>query len=85
MSVPIKDELYARALGWEAVQYIKQNLALLQNIELEIDLDALKVLDQLRLILDDNNIVDLDCFEKIERIVQTFHAYGLSTTRHDWG
>lgn len=84
MELRIEDELYARALGWEVLRYIRQNEDKVQTLEREIEHDALQVLEQIRCILDDNALDDPECFRRVERIVQTFYAYGLSTTRHSW-
>ena len=85
MELRIEDELYARALGWEVLRYIQDQEDRLHNMKQDTEGDALRVLEQLKRILDDPTLDDPDCFLRIEHIVQAFYAHGISTTRHDWG
>ena len=78
------DEFFSYSIGREALRYLnsEENLSrLIQNAEL----DALRVLDQIKRILDNEALNDPECFQKIEAIVEIFHKKGLSTFRHDWG
>lgn len=52
---------------------------------LEVEGDALYILEKNQTILNDDTLDDPECFERIELIVKTFYANGLSTNRHDWG
>lgn len=81
MKLSVQDELYARAIGWEILNYLRRE----QPMELweEMEQDALRVLGKIKKILDDPRRNDRDCYEKIEQIVQTFYAFGISTSRHD--
>lgn len=83
MAFSIQDELYARAIGWEVLTYLKQKHP--EDIVKEVERDALYILEKIQTILNDETLNDSDCYEKIELIVQTFYANGLSTNRHDWG
>lgn len=85
MKLRIEDELYARSIGWEVMQFIRKEDGHLRDLREEINSDALRLLEQIKRILDDDTIGDPDCFERIERIVQAFDAYGIRTSRHDWG
>lgn len=85
MEIRIEDELYARSLGWEVLQFLKKDERQLLALHQEVNDDALCVLEKIRCILDDDTLDDPDCFERIERIVKTFYANGIGTSRHDWG
>lgn len=81
MKRSVQDELYARAIGWEILNYLRGE----HSMELwgEMEQDALQILEKIKHILDDPRLNDGDCYEKIEQIVQTFYAFGISTSRHD--
>ena len=83
MEFSIQDELYARAIGWEVLNYLKREHP--GEVAQKIEGDALRVLEKIQMILNDDDLDDSDCFEWIELIVKTFYANGLSTNRHDWG
>lgn len=84
MEIRIEDELYARSIGWEVMQLIRKEEGHLRELRKEVDSDALRLLEQIKRILNDDTIEDPDCFERIEQIVQAFDAYGIRTSRHDW-
>ena len=83
MEFSIQDELYARAIGWEVLNYLRREHP--GEVAQKIEGDALCVLEKIQMILNDDDLDDSDCFERIELIVNTFYANGLSTNRHDWG
>ena len=83
MEFSIQDELYARAIGWEVLNYLKREHP--GEVAQKIEGDALRVLEKIQMILNDDDLDDSDCFKRIELIVKTFCANGLSTNRHDWG
>lgn len=70
MEIRIEDELYARSLGWEVMTFLRQNENDLLDLQQEVNNDTLD---------------DPECFQRIELIVQTFYANGISTRRHDLG
>lgn len=82
MEFSLRDELYARAIGWEVLQYLKREHP--EHIAEKVEQDALCVLEQIQKILNDNTLDDFNCCKRIELIVKTFYANGLSTERHDW-
>ena len=83
MTFSIQDELYARAIGWQGLEYLRREHP--GEVAEKLEGDALRILDKIQKILDDETLNDPECFEKIELIVKTFYANGLSTNRHDWG
>lgn len=72
-----------QAIGRAVLDYMEQFdpqcLASMQNSE------ALLILREIQMILDDNRLEDPACYQKIEALVTTFHSHGLPTSRHDFG
>lgn len=85
MSIPIAEELYVQSLGWEVLRYLKREEGALLNLYREVDSKALRVLEDIQRVLNDDTLDDPDCFNRIEAIVKTFFAHEVSTSRHDWG
>lgn len=85
MSIPISDSLYAQILGWELLNYLREEENNFSRRIEEIDSKALQILEEIRAILDDDTIDDPDCLERIDRIVSLYHKNDISTSRHDWG
>ncbi len=83
MEFSIHDELYARAIGWQVLEYLRREHP--GEAAKEIEGDALRVLEKIRTILNDHTLDDPDCFQRIDLIVQTFYANGIRTDRHDFG
>lgn len=84
MNLTAGDELLARAVGWEIMTCLKRE-QVWEKLVQAAEGDAVRILDQIRRVLDDDSLDDPECFEKIEKIVQVFYANGLNTGRHDWG
>ncbi len=82
MEISIRDELYARAIGWSVLTWLKEEHE--EVLPRSLEGDAVRVLENIRTILDDNTLDDPDCCQRIELIVRTFYANGLQTSRHDW-
>lgn len=85
MSLTIAEELYVQSLGWEVLRFLKREEGNLLNLYRKTDSEALRVLEEIRRVLDDDTLDDPDCFRRIEAVVKAFHAHDISTTRHDWG
>lgn len=85
MSLPIAEELYVQSLGREVLRYLKREEGNLLKLRQEANSEAIRVLEEIQRILNDDTLEDPDCFERIEAIVKTFYAHGISTSRHDWG
>ena len=85
MSIPIAEELYVQSLGWEVLRYLKREEGALLNLYREVDSKALRVLEDIQRVLNDDTLDDPDCFNRIEAIVKTFFSHEVSTSRHDWG
>ena len=75
-----EEELYARAIGREIMNWAKSHdLHLLGQ---QADRDALLLLKEIQSILNDDTLDDPECFYRIDAIVSAFHRVGLSTDRH---
>ena len=83
MNLSVSDELYARAIGWKMLQWLRREHSVV--LPRQAEGDAVRVLEKIKTVLNDDPLSDPDCFHRIERIVETFSAYGLRTSRHDWG
>jgi len=80
---PTLKQLYAKAIGDLALDYLEA-----RHGEFDYPLaesKAAKLISGIQTILNDEALDDPECFQRIERIVELFHAAGLNTTRHDWG
>lgn len=75
MSAPIEDELYARSLGWEVLRYLRQNEHDPQRIGQDAEYSPVRMLEQIRQILDDNTIEDPECLEKIRQMLNELDLY----------
>ena len=80
MKLTVTEELFAYTIGQEALRYIHS-----EPLALSIESQALQILSEIKLILDDRTLDDPECFHRIDAIVNTFHAHGIRTSRHDWG
>ena len=77
---PISEALYVRAIGTELLAFAKQ--CDLHKLARQMDSDALSLLCEIKTILDDSALDDPTCFLRVDAIVQTFFAHGLTTDRH---
>lgn len=50
----------------------------------QVDGAAVKLLERIKAILDDDALDDPECFHRIDAIVDTFHEAGIPTSRHSW-
>ena len=79
----IYEEILAHYLSKENAQILFPQLKIdaLQIVESE----CCRTLEKIRKILDDPNLEDDTCFERIEQIVCALESSGIRTTRHDFG
>ena len=79
----IYEEILAHYLSKENAQIIFPQLKLDAN---EIaEQVCFQALEKIRQILNDPNLEDETCFERIEQIVCALESAGIYTTRHDFG
>ncbi len=74
--------LCANRIGDLAVKYIEALRP--EEIIPAAESEAMKLLAEIKAILDDGSAGDPECFRRIDAIVDAFAARGISTSRHDW-
>lgn len=79
----IEKLLFEQAVGAAVLRYMRKYEP--QNLLMELNSEAAKILQEIQTILDDNSLDDAECFHRIEAIVSAFHQHGVSTSRHDLG
>lgn len=83
MELTAQEELAAQAIGLEAMRYLKDGEPI-RKIAAETESRAMRALEGIRRILNDDNLDDPECFQRIESILSTLEDAGIFTTRHDW-
>lgn len=58
MEFSVQDELYARAIGWKVLDYLRREHP--GEAAKEVEGDALRVLEKIQTILDDDTLDDSD-------------------------
>lgn len=76
----VSKEAYEKALGELAYRYLET----IQPAEVaeRVEGDALSLICEIKRILDDESLSDVECFYKIDAIVMAFYRAGFSTERH---
>lgn len=78
-----QEELAAEAIGLEVMRYLKREETV-KRIVAEADSKAMRALEGIRRILNDDSLEDPECFQRIESILTALEDYGVFTNRHDW-
>ena len=78
----ISETLYAQVIGQEVLKYIKDYNP--QAIVQETDREAVRLLGEIQVILDDDSLDDPECFSRVDAIVRAFHRRHIQTGRHNW-
>ncbi len=76
------EELCAKALGQEMLRFARTYQA--RDLVQDINSRAVSLLADIQKVLNDPALDDPECFQRIDAIVDAFHRYGLSTSRHDF-
>lgn len=84
MEQTIFEEVFANLIGKKVLQYCKTQ-HMLDEAAQQVESEALAVLAQITRALEDETLNDPECFHRIESIIDTFYAHGITTSRHDWG
>jgi len=82
MELSCYEELAVRAIGLEVLKHLKET-GKQKELEEKVESKALQVLEEIRRVLNDNSLDDLECFHRIEAIVNVLEESGIHTTRHD--
>lgn len=83
MELSIQEELAAQAIGTAALEYQKQ-IWTPARLAQETENRVLKTLEDIRRVLNDDDLEDPECFRRIEAIVKAMEENGLYTTRHNF-
>ena len=78
----ISEELYAKVMGQEILKFVQACDQ--HTLARQADSEAIRVLQKIREILNDETLDDPNCFYRIDAIVQTFWNVGISVERHDF-
>ena len=77
----IADELWVRVMAQEMLRYAKTIGE--ETMASKVDSEAVRILSEIKKVLDDPGLDDPECFYRIDAIVDAFHQAGLSTRRHE--
>lgn len=82
MNQDLSRAMYENAVGKLVVDYLES----LGAVELPAlaESSALKLVAEIQAVLDDDGLEDLECFRRIDALVDAFHARNVPTGRHDW-
>lgn len=83
MEFTTREKLAAEAIGLEVMRYLKQEETV-KRIAAETESRALRALEGIRRILNDDALEDPECFQRIESILAALEEAGISTARHDF-
>ena len=76
----IPEEYYIKVIGKAVLDYAKDYD--IHEAARRMESAAMKLIEQIRDILNDDALADPECFYRIEALVNTFADAGLYTTRH---
>ena len=82
LDISIPESLLAQAIGSLVMKYIK-SLQIEELLPL-IDSEAMRLLSEIKAVLDDDTEEDANCFYRIEAIVDAFNDRHINIVRHDW-
>ena len=77
----MEDELWAQVIAQEMLRYARASGE--RFMASRVDSEAVRVLSEIKKVLDDPDLDDPECFYRIDSIVSTFYQAGLSTRRHE--
>lgn len=77
----LSDELWAQVIAQEMLRYARAIGA--ETMARGVDSAALRVLSEIKQILDDPSLDDPECFYRVDSIVSAFYRAGLATRRHE--
>lgn len=77
----VEQDLFVRELGQVALDAL-QGVYRSKVVDRLVESDAVRVLQAVQDILDDGDLSDFDC---VEKLVCLFEDNGISTSRHDFG
>jgi len=82
MEHSIEEEFAAQAIGAEVLKYLKRTWTP-QMLAREAENRAVKVLEDILRVLDDDTLDDPQCFLRVQAILNVLEANDIYSTRHD--
>lgn len=80
MEWTVSESLAAQAIG----QAVLDNLDR-ESLARAVNAAALELLEEIRVILNDERLDDRECFHRIDKLVSAFDRRGIAVARHDFG
>ena len=82
MGLEISRSSYEQTIGRMVLDYIDN----FKPYELSpvAESEAVRLIAKIKMILDDDDTSDAECFHRIDEIVDAFDESGVYTHRHDW-
>ena len=82
MEQDLSRAMYENAIGKLAVDYL-ESLGT-AGLPALAESSALKLVAEIKAVLDDDSLEDPTCFQRIDALVDAFYARNVHTPRHDW-
>lgn len=83
MEYQVHEELIADAIGTLVMRHLRGE-TIPKEIAEAMESKAVRTLEHIRHILNDDSVDDPECFQRIEAILTALEEAGIFTTRHDW-
>ena len=78
----VSEALYAQTIGQDMMRYLRDYAP--EVLGKPVKSEAIRLLEEIRQILDDPDLEDSTCFMKIDAIVSAFLHAGVPVDRHDF-
>ena len=82
MEQDLSRAMYENAIGKLAVDYLEYQGT--HGLPALAESSALKLVAEIKAVLDDDSLEDPECFRRIDALVDAFSARNVYTPRHDW-
>lgn len=78
----VSEAFYAQIIGRDVMRYLRDYAP--EALGRPVESEAVRLLEEIRQILDDPDLEDSTCFMKIDTIVSAFLRAGIPIDRHDF-
>ena len=78
----VSEALYAQTIGRDMMRYLRDYAP--EVLDKAAESEAIRMLEEIRQILDDPDLEDSSCFMKIDAVVSAFLRAGIPVDRHDF-
>ncbi len=79
----VREHLAAQAIGMEVLRALHRE-EVRSTLLSATESRALRALEEIRRVLDDDGLADPECFRRIEAIIRIFNDNAVPISRHDW-